>query len=403
MNSNPCLKAFILILLATLTVTAPGQEQAKSIITAVATLKDGSTLKGVLRNKEFTVSTVFGKDLRFRPEIIKEITFKGTNANASVSLVNGDKLTTEFDTDVFEIESMLGALTIKREMVRFMALSSRKLIGRGSQSGGDYCIIDIRDGIEADAFPVWYTDTLPEGDEYKTTSIVLKRISAGSFSMCNQCTVKISKPFYIGVYELTRRQMQLLAPNSTWMKKYGHGDSISDHPANMVTFNVLRGTNLGCQWPQSDEVDPDSVIGVLREKTGLKIDLPTEAQWEYACRAGTTSLYNNGGNSSADLDKLGRYRGSGNGLARVGSYEPNAWGLYDMHGNVFEWCLDWGPWPLRDCTDPKGRTSGSNRCLRGGSVDYRADECTADFRYYSYGYPSNESGYFGARIVCPAE
>ena len=403
MNIRSLGKVAALCTLSALSFATTGEELTNDVISAVATLKDGSSVKGILIDEVFSVSSVFDNELRFASDIVKTIVFEGTSTCARVTLINGDKLTVDFKTDKFEIASMIGNLTIKRDQMRSLSLSHRKSIGATDLSEGEYCVIDIQDGCDADSFPVWYTDTLPEGDEYKTTSIVLKKIPAGSFSMCNQCTVKISKPFYIGVYELTRRQMQLLAPRSSWMQKYGQGDPISDHPANMVTFNVLRGTNLGCRWPQSDEVDPDSVIGVLREKTGLKIDLPTEAQWEYACRAGTTSLYNNGGNSSVDLGKLGRYRGSGSGLARVGSYEPNAWGLYDMHGNVFEWCLDWGPWPLRDCTDPKGSPSGANRCLRGGSVDYRADECTADFRYYAYGYPSNESGYFGARITCPAE
>lgn len=403
MNIRPLCGIATICALSTMAFVTSGEELTGDVISAVAILKDGSTVKGNLISKDFSVSTVFNDSLRFQSDIVKTIVFEGTSACARVTLINGDRLTVDFNTDKLEIDSMLGALKINRGLIRTLTLSRRRSAGATGLSDGDYCVIDIQDGCGANSFPVWYTDTLPEGDEYKTTSIVLKKIPAGSFFMCNQCTVKISKPFYIGVYELTRRQMQLLAPRSSWMQKYGHGDQVSDHPANMVTFNVLRGTNLGCQWPQSDEVDPDSVIGVLREKTGLKIDLPTEAQWEYACRAGTTSLYNNGGNSSVDLGKLGRYRGSGRGLARVGSYEPNAWGLYDMHGNVFEWCLDWGPWPLRDCTDPKGSPSGANRCLRGGSVDYRADECTADFRYYAYGYPSNESGYFGARIVCPAE
>ena len=78
-------------------------------------------------------------------------------------------------------------------------------------------------------------------------------------------------------------------------------------------------------------------------------DLPTEAQWEYACRAGTNSEYNNGGDKEEDLKQVGRYKGNqsdgkggSNGPVPVGSYLPNAWMLYDMHGNAIEWCLDYG-------------------------------------------------------------
>ncbi len=103
--------------------------------------------------------------------------------------------------------------------------------------------------------------------------------------------------------------------------------------------------------------------------------LPTEAEWEYACRAGTTSPFNTGsclGSSQANYDGNSPYSTCGKGTylqktMPVGSYAPNAWGLYDMHGNVWEWCSDWyGDYSSSPQTNPKGPSSGSNRVLRGG-------------------------------------
>ena len=98
------------------------------------------------------------------------------------------------------------------------------------------------------------------------------------------------------------------------------------------------------------------------------VDLPTEAQWEYACRAGTTTAYHSG-NAIADLDKVGWHNGNSNGkLHPVGQKPPNAWGLYDMHGNVEEWVKDWtGPYNAADKKDPQGPANGGSKQLRGGA------------------------------------
>ncbi len=246
-------------------------------------------------------------------------------------------------------------------------------------------------------------------DEYKTNKIVLRRIEPGEFMMCNRTKVKISKAYYIGVFEITQRQYHILMGCRPVAQDEWHYDHKKwpTLPVQDMSYDVLRGKTKGALWPASAEVDDISFIGKLRSMMKNNgFDLPTEAQWEYACRAGTTSLYNNGGNSVEDLKKLAKFKdtmkdgknGIGQETAPVGSYLPNAWGLYDMHGNVFEWCLDWN-WQLRDCIDPKGAELGNHRCLRGGALHYRADECTSDFRYYSYGHPGNASGFFGCRLV----
>ena len=161
-------------------------------------------------------------------------------------------------------------------------------------------------------------------------------------------------------------------------------------------------------------------MGRIQTRTGLNFDLPTEAQWEYACRAGTTSEYNNGSNAEEDLKKLGRFvlnqkqRGPNEpkaNLARhepdgkggyserhtvVGSYVPNVWGLYDMHGNVWERCLDRNGNLSDGVTDPQGPSSGSYRVERGGSWCSRAIRCTSFDRGYHT--PSHEDCSIGFRL-----
>ena len=113
--------------------------------------------------------------------------------------------------------------------------------------------------------------------------------------------------------------------------------------------------------------------------------LPTEAQWEYACRAGTTTNYSFGDDGS-DLGDYAWYRENSNSSTHpVGGKQPNAWGLYDMHGNVWEWCSDWyGDYPDRAVTDPTGTRTGSSRVRRGGSWNYDAEVCrSANRRKYN--------------------
>jgi formylglycine-generating enzyme required for sulfatase activity len=112
-------------------------------------------------------------------------------------------------------------------------------------------------------------------------------------------------------------------------------------------------------------------------------DLPTEAQWEYACRAGTASYYSDGVSTSAEtniLNRIGWWTGnSGGSTHAVGGKEPNAWGLYDTQGNVWEWCLDWNG-TLPGGEDPAGNSAGTYRIGRGGDFGSAASTCRASFR-----------------------
>ena len=136
---------------------------------------------------------------------------------------------------------------------------------------------------------------------------------------------------------------------------------------------------------------------------GYEFILPTEAQWEYACRAGTTTALNSGKNLSnyvacPEMDEVG-WCDYDESTHPVGQKQPNAWGLYDMHGNVDEWCLDWkGDYPTSAVTDPTGPDTGETRIMRSGNYYGRAQYCRSAARQAGLpDYPY--SGHTGLRVA----
>ena len=262
---------------------------------------------------------------------------------------------------------------------------------RVAYEGPTYCVVDLSGGVNAKSYPVSYLPGISPkdwSDEYRTTKLVLRRIPAGSFIMgsdqgSESRRVALTKPFYMGVFEVTQKQWEFVMgswPGSTPSSSYGRGDA---YPAYYVSYNDIRGSSSGARWPASAAVDASSFLGRLRAKTGLEFDLPTEAQWEYACRAGTATTYYWG---DAMDGAYAWYMGnSGSTTHPVGTRTPNAWGLYDMSGNVWEWCRDWCG-TLAYGADPVGSASGSDRMLCGGSWGSSADGCTSSD--WGYNVPS---------------
>ena len=266
-----------------------------------------------------------------------------------------------------------------------------------------YCVVDLSAGSEASNYPVKYLDQPPSGgfntDAYKTTKLVLRRIDPGRFNMGSpsgesgrdsdetQHQVTLTHAYYIGLYAVTQRQYELVMGSNP---SYFLGDK---RPVEQVSWNTIRGNT---NWPASSAVSADSFMGRLRARTGLEFDLPTEAQWEYACRAGTTTAYSYG--DSANGDYMWYKSNSSEQTHEVGTKKPNAWGLYDMHGNVYEWCLDWyaGDLGTAAVTDPKGASSGSNRVRRDGGWGSSAAYCRSASRGYSN--PSFEFLVLGFRL-----
>lgn len=230
------------------------------------------------------------------------------------------------------------------------------------------------------------------------------RVPAGSFRMGSPTgekdrldtetphTVRLTKGFWMGAHEVTQEQYARVMANRP---AHFQGDKL---PVEKVSFGEALEF---CQ----------KLSALAEEKAaGRKYRLPTEAEWEYACRAGTSTPFSFG---EALNGKQANHNGAqpygtasaGPNLEKttpVGSYAPNAWGLYDMHGNVWEWCADWyGPLEVDEAIDPSGADKGTGRVLRGGSWANAGKNCRAADRY---GYdPTSRKNYLGFRVVLVLE
>ena len=234
---------------------------------------------------------------------------------------------------------------------------------------------------------------------------------AGSFTMGDEeCyetphSVTLTKGFWMLETEVTQAMWEsVMGENPSWFSTEGIGsEEVSGQ-------DTLRFPVEEVSWD-----DCQSFCRKLSDKLGLTVSLPAEAQWEYACRAGTTTAYSFGSNES-DLWRYGNYCDASNTndfnwqdkahndghdrTAPVASYAPNAWGLYDMHGNVWEWCQDWYDedyYAESPASDPTGPNSGSLRVDRGGSWSSLAECCRSAFRDYCE--PGARSNNLGFRIV----
>jgi formylglycine-generating enzyme required for sulfatase activity len=167
--------------------------------------------------------------------------------------------------------------------------------------------------------------------------------------------VSISEGFYMGRTEVTQREWKAILgslPENCTGGRFFERDLIGDSKP-VICVN----------WD-----DAHDFIKKLNARGDGTYRLPTEAEWEYACRAGTTTKFSFGDDASALDNYAWHYSNSNNETHEVATKLPNAWGLHDMHGNVSEWCEDWrGDYPEGSATDPTGPTTGSDRVVRGGN------------------------------------
>jgi formylglycine-generating enzyme required for sulfatase activity len=225
-----------------------------------------------------------------------------------------------------------------------------------------------------------------------------------------QHRVRITRPFYLGQYPVTLGEFLKFyhdadykleierdrkgdfgfmsdagktSDKRPWAPGFENGD---DHPAVFVSWNDAAAF---CQW--------------LSKKEGRQYRLPTEAQWEYACRAGSTTAFCFG-DDEKDLDDYGWYDGNGgHGTKAVGKKKPNAWGVYEMHGCVWQWCADWydeNYYANSPTDDPQGPSEGSMRAFRGGGWVHEAKNCRSARRAYNVpGYRFYGLGFRVARVA----
>lgn len=233
------------------------------------------------------------------------------------------------------------------------------------------------------------------------TSMVFVRIPAGRFPMGSppeepghqanerRHEVILSRSFYLGAYEVTQGQWrQVMGSNPSQFPSCG-----PDCPVETVSY-----------------YDVQRFIRRLEALSSKAFRLPTEAEWEYSCRAGTTTPFNTGANLTSDqanYDARYPYPGFPPGVYRahptpVGSFAPNAWGLYDMHGNVWEWTADDNcPYPPGPVRDPVGRCGAPKKIIRGGSWYFNADSARCALRYT---HRPQDSGFsLGFRLVHPLD
>jgi formylglycine-generating enzyme required for sulfatase activity/WD40 repeat protein len=218
----------------------------------------------------------------------------------------------------------------------------------------------------------WYTDQLPtEAPRHR---------------------VRITRPFYLGLYEVTQAEyQQVMGVNPSHFANEGKGaDKVagldtSRHPVETVSWDEAKAF---CE----------TLSAVPEERNAGRIYvLPTEAQWEYACRAGTTTKWSCGD----DAGVLKDFASIGVRTHGVGERQPNGFGLYDMHGNVWEWCADWSAvdyYAASPLDDPQGPASGSTRVHRGGGWIHPARQCRSAYRYGAE--PDYRNHYRGFRVVC---
>ena len=199
-----------------------------------------------------------------------------------------------------------------------------------------------------------------------------------------QHEVTISKDYYLGVYEVTQAQYEkVIGKNPSYFQGAIVGNENADLPVDNVSWDdVVEFCKKLSELPEE-------------KKAGRMYRLPTEAEWEYACRAGSKTAYSFDDEEGL-LPEYGWFsRNSSRRTHTVGLLEPNAWGLHDMHGNVWEWCSDWyEEYPKGAVSDPTGPKEGSNRVFRGGSWGNGAAGCRSAYRRrYNPSYRSSDYGF----------
>jgi formylglycine-generating enzyme required for sulfatase activity len=197
-----------------------------------------------------------------------------------------------------------------------------------------------------------------------------------------QHEVTISKPFYLGSTNVTVAQYAQFVKDTGQQHKEPNISQAGDHPVVNVSWDDAQAF---CQW--------------MSKRSGKAVRLPTEAQWEFACRAGTQTRFSFG-DKAADLGDYSWYSANNGGTTHpVGQKRPNAWGLFDMHGNAWQWCSEYlGPYVISDKTDPAGPKAGKQRVLRGGSwISDGPANCRSAHRGGDT--PATRNPYYGFRVV----
>lgn len=304
----------------------------------------------------------------------------------------------------------------------------------------DYMVVDL--AVE-NAEPRFYVSesALPNGglanrEEYLKNKLVMRRIPAAGVTWRmgspttepgritdgreDQRDITFTNDYFMAIYTVSQGQQMTAINQNTAFPDHRTNDTMV---VNNTNYNQLRGSpGDNIDWPTTGhDVKADSILGKWRAKTGIDFDLPTSAQWEYACRAGSGTAFCCGVDlPSSDpvlYPELNAYAwyGGANGTSKgniqlIGLKKPNDWGLYDMHGNMYEACLDWfsSSYDSSDTIEPVGASSNAEnkRVYRGGTYNGRANACRSAFITGIVANSNTASGqaaswHISYRLCCP--
>ena len=345
----------------------------------------------------------------------------------------------------------------------FAAKTARAVVTAWSlDNRPDYMVVDLT-ASATNGSERYYASTnelpggLLENKIYRQSLLVMKKVVAKGVRWTMGCLaeegqnhnsnaerahpVALTNDYYLGIFPMTRVQSASIGYDA---QCFINSDDYGMRPADRVCYNYLftasKDADAAFMWPNAPS--ESSPLGRLRKRTGLALTLPSEAEWEFACRAGTGERKWNTGaaytNSTTDANLPGRYKmnggyvdnGSGTlvtpntgsdpsvGTAIVGSYAPSRWGFYDMHGNIYEWCLDWGEYditgyggrPNIDPEHPLQTLSGATvtgRIVRGGSFAWPSANARSACRNWinptASGSDIGSPNLTGYRLCCPAD
>jgi formylglycine-generating enzyme required for sulfatase activity len=213
------------------------------------------------------------------------------------------------------------------------------------------------------------------------TNMVL--IKAGSFVRIKHA-VTLTHDYWLGKYEVTQGEF-----SAVMGKNPSHFTGDTNRPVEKLTFFDAEAycAELSKREQKAGHLPP-----------GYEYRLPSEAEWEYACRAGTTNLFSFG-DAATNADQYAWTMENSDGTTHpVGQKRPNSWGLYDMHGNVWEWCSDWfAPYPATELTDPAGPASSKFKVFRGGGWNQAIEFARTRNRFMMS--PSNGIHFVGFRLA----